>query len=62
MLLVVLGEILMGLLAYRRAKKDGTLPEPEPEVREPYVSQPLRPDATRIERFAHWLGLEETPD
>jgi hypothetical protein len=60
MLLVVLGEILMGLLAYRRAKKDGTLPEPE--VREPYVSKPLRPDATRIERIAHWFGLEETPD
>ena len=63
-LLIVLGEILMGYLAYRRAKADGTLPDPITENKEPdpYVSMPLRPDATRIERIAHWLGLEQTPE
>ena len=64
MLFVVLGELLMGFLAYRRAKADGTLPEPvvRPQDREPYVPKPLPPNATRLEKIAHWLGLEEDED
>ncbi len=64
MLLIILGEILMGVLAYRRAKANGTLPEPTPkaEDREPYVQLPLGPNATRKEKILHWLGIEEIPD
>jgi hypothetical protein len=64
MFLIVLGEILIGYLAYRRAKANGTLPEPEPrdKPREPYVTRELGPDATRLERIANWLGLEESDD
>ncbi len=63
MLLILLGEILIGVLAYRAAKKNGTLPPPKPKVeRETYVQRPLDPDATRLEKIAHWLGLEETEE
>ncbi len=64
MLLILLGEILMGVLAYRRAKANGTLPEPKPkeEAREPYVQLPLGPNATRKEKILHWLGIEEVDD
>lgn len=64
MLLILLGEILMGVLAYRRAKAIGTLPEPAPkaEDREPYVQLPLGPNATRKEKILDWLGIEEIPD
>jgi len=64
MLLILLGEILMGVLAYRRAKANGTLPEraPKGEEKEPYVQQPLGPNATRKEKILHWLGIEEIPD
>ena len=63
-ILVILGEVLIGVLAYRHAKANGTLPEPKPEPAptEPYVQKPLRPDATRLEKIAHWLGLEETEE
>ena len=62
MLLILLGEILIGVLAYRRAKANGTLPEPtsKAEEREPYIAKPLPPNATRLQKIAHWLGLEET--
>jgi hypothetical protein len=64
LLLLVLGELLLGYLLYRRAKANGTLPDREPkaETREPHVSKPLPPDATRLQKIAHWLGLEETED
>ncbi len=63
MLLILLGEILIGVLAYRTAKKNGTLPEAKPkEERVTYVQRPLDPDATRLEKIAHWLGLEETEE
>ena len=64
MLLILLGEILMGVLAYRRAKANGTLPEPAPKAqeREPYFQQPLGPNASRKEKILHWLGIEEIPD
>ena len=64
MLLILLGEILMGVLAYRRAKVNGTLPEPAPKAEErgPYIQQPLGPTATRKEKILHWLGIEETPN
>jgi hypothetical protein len=64
MLLILLGEILMGVLAYRRTKAKGALPEPDPmaEEKEPYVQQPLGPNATRKEKILYWLGLEETTD
>jgi hypothetical protein len=64
MLLIFLGEILIAYLAYRRAKADGTLAEAAPKVEppEPYVPKVLGPDATRLERIANWLGLEETDD
>ena len=64
MLLILLGEILMGYLAYRRAKANGTLPEPARNVEptEPYVPKVLGPDATRFERIANWLGVEKTGD
>jgi hypothetical protein len=64
MLLIVLGEILISYLAYRRAKANGTLPEPEPRdnLKEPYVTRELGPDATRFERITNWLGLEKTSE
>lgn len=64
MFLIVLGEILMGVLAYRRAKADGTLPDPvvKSQDRAPYEPKPLPPNATRLEKIAHWLGLEEDED
>jgi hypothetical protein len=64
MLLILLGEILIGYLAYRRAKANGTLTKPAAKSaeRNTYVSQPLPPDATRLQKIAHWLGLEETPE
>lgn len=64
MLLILLGEILMGVMAYRRAKANGTLPEPKPkaEEKDPYVQLPLGPDATRKEKILHWLGIEEIAD
>ena len=64
MLLIFLGEILLGVLAYRRAKANGTLPSQASEIEatEPYVPQPLGPNATRKERILHWLGIEEMPD
>ena len=63
-LLILLGEILMGVLAYRRAKANGTLPAPAPkaEAREPYAQMPLGLSATRKEKILHWLGIEEIPD
>jgi len=63
-LLLVLGELLLGYLVYRKAKASGTLPEAKPEApeREVYVSKPLPPNATRLQRIAHWLGLEETEE
>lgn len=64
MLLLVLGEVLLGYLVYRKAKANGTLPEKEPkaELKDTYVPKPLPPNATRIQKIAHWLGLEETED
>jgi hypothetical protein len=64
MFLIILGEILLGYLVYRRAKANGTLPEkkPQPQEKEPYVPKPLPPNATRLEKIVHWLGLEETED
>ncbi len=64
MILILLGEILLGVVAYRRAKAKGALPEPAPkaEDREPYVQRPLGPNATRKEKILHWLGIEEIHD
>lgn len=64
MLLILLGEILMAVLAYRRAKANGMLPEPAPktEDREPYRQEPLAPNATRKQRILYWLGIEEEVD
>jgi hypothetical protein len=64
MLLLVLGEVLLGYLVYRKAKANGTLPEPKPKAqeRELYVAKPLPPNATRLQKIAHWLGLEDTED
>jgi hypothetical protein len=64
LLLLVLGEVLLGYLVYRKAKANGTLPEPKPKAqeREAYVPKPLPPNATRLQKIAHWLGLEETED
>jgi hypothetical protein len=59
-----LGELLLGYIVYRRAKTNGTLPEREPkaELKERYVPKPLPPNATRIQKVAHWLGLEEADE
>lgn len=64
LLLLVLGEVLLGYLVYRKAKANGTLPEPKQKAqeREDYVPKPLPPNATRLQKIAHWLGLEETED
>jgi hypothetical protein len=64
MMFIVFGEIILGYLVYRKAKANGTLPEPRPKAqeREPHVSKPLPPNATRLQKIAHWLGLEETED
>ena len=52
--------ILTAYFKYRNAKAEGTL-EPKPEMApvEPYVQKPLRPNAGRLERIAHWLGIED---
>lgn len=53
--------IFTAYFKYRNAKADGTLePRPEKPKPAPYVQKPLRPGAGRIERFAHWLGLEDS--
>ena len=45
---------------YRNARADGTLEaKPAKPKAETYVQKPLRPGAGRMERFAHWLGLED---
>lgn len=55
--------LIGGLTAYfnyRRDKAEGKSdPKPESPPMEPYVQKPLRPNAGRLERIAHWLGLEE---
>ena len=55
--------LIGGLTAYfnyRRDKAEGKLdPKLEPPPMEPIVQKPLRPNAGRLERIAHWLGLEE---
>lgn len=52
--------ILTAYFKYRNAKTDGTLePKPVKPPVEPHVQKPLRPGAGRLERMAHWLGLEE---
>ncbi len=46
---------------YRRAKDDGLLePKPEKETKQPSAQKPLRPGASRLEKLAHWLGLEDS--
>ncbi|MFM1783851.1 MAG: hypothetical protein RLZZ579_128 [Actinomycetota bacterium] len=51
---------LTAYLNYRRAKAEGTLePKPEKARKDPYVQMPLSPNAGRLEKIAHWLGLEE---
>lgn len=55
---------IVGLLTayfnYRNAKAEGRLkPKPEIAAKEPIVQKPLRPDAGRLEKIAHWLGLED---
>jgi hypothetical protein len=64
MFLVFLGELLIGYLLYRRAKANGLVPEPNPNAQEPeaYIPKPLPPNATRLQKIANWLGLEETED
>lgn len=52
--------VLIAYFNYRNARADGTLEaKPAEPKAEPYVQKPLRPGAGRMERFAHWLGLEE---
>lgn len=52
--------LLTAYFKYRHAKANGTLTKKEEKpVAEPYVSKPLGPDATRLQRLAYWLGLEE---
>lgn len=51
--------LLTAYFKFRHAKAKGELVKDEKPVAEPYVQQPLRPGATRLERIAHWLGLEE---
>ena len=63
---MVLIFILIGVLTayfnHRNSKSDGTI---EPEIKsqvaevQNYVPKPLSRDATRLQRIAHWLGLEE---
>lgn len=51
--------IITAFFKYRNAKADGTLPaKPEIKPDEPYVPKPLRDGASRMERLAHWLGIE----
>ena len=52
--------LLTAYFKYRAAKADGSLAvENEGHEEETYVQKPLRPGAGRLERIAHWLGLEE---
>lgn len=52
--------ILTAYFKYRNSKADGNL-EPKPERTEaaPHVQKPLSPNSGRLERIAHWLGLED---
>ena len=52
--------LLTAYFKYRAEKADGSLAiENESPEKEPYVQKPLRPGAGRLERIAHWLGLED---
>ena len=59
----ILFALIGGLTAYfnyQRKKVEGTLePKPEKVAKQPYVQKPLRPGAGRMERIAHWLGLND---
>lgn len=52
--------LLISCLNYRAAKADRSLAvDSEVPDEENSVQQPLRPGAGRLERLAHWLGLNE---
>jgi hypothetical protein len=59
----ILFALIGGLTAYfnyRRKKAEGTLePKPQKVTKQPYVQKPLRPDSGKLERLAHWSGLED---
>jgi hypothetical protein len=55
---------IVGLLTvyfrYRNAKADGSLVKEAPlEPPEPYVQKPLPANASRIQKIAYWLGIED---
>ena len=52
--------LLTAYFRYRNAKADGTLVKEMPlEQAEPYVQKPLPTNATRIQKIAYWLGIED---
>ncbi len=58
--------LLVGALTayfnYRNSKAQGNLVEKVETAKDEYdfqVQKPLPENATRLERFAHWLGIEE---
>ena len=52
--------LLTAYFRYRNAKADGTLVKEQAlEQAEPYVQKPLPANATRLQRLAHWLGIED---
>lgn len=52
--------LLTAYFKYRHAKANAPLAaEQEKPPVVPYVPKPLKPNATRLERIAYWLGLED---
>jgi hypothetical protein len=51
--------LLTAYFRYRNAKADGTLAQEVAVEQEPYVQKPLPENATRLQKIAYWLGIED---
>jgi hypothetical protein len=52
--------LLTAYFRYRNSKADGTLVKEQAlEQAEPYVQKPLPANATRLQKIAYWLGIED---
>lgn len=51
--------LLTAYFRYRNAKADGTLAQEVAVEQKPYVQKALPDNATRLQKIAHWLGIED---
>ncbi len=57
-ILTIIG-LLTAYFRYRNAKADGTLAQEVSLEQEPCVQKPLPENTTRLQKIAHWLGIED---